>query len=160
MPQWPIPCALTLYTTKLEAAVMGIVVVVVLAALAAILGDASQSFLLPGYNLKSLTAIEFSGFVITLLMSNPGVTMVVVARGRERKRHVPGEAWLIIPRQPAGRSVLCVFRLQRSSPDGQIFPQRNTEVRQNCSSTAFVSGQLPIPGEGRRANRIQHQQRQ
>ena len=38
-----------------------------------ILGNAAQSFRLPGYNFKPLTAIEFPGFVITLLMSNPSL---------------------------------------------------------------------------------------
>ena len=38
-----------------------------------ILGDSSQSIVLPGYNLKPITAIEFSTFVITLLMSNPSL---------------------------------------------------------------------------------------
>ena len=38
-----------------------------------ILGNASQSFLLPGYNLKPLTAIDFSSFVITLLIHNPSL---------------------------------------------------------------------------------------
>ena len=38
-----------------------------------ILGDASQSFLLPGYYLKPVTAIDFSSFVITLLMKNPSL---------------------------------------------------------------------------------------
>lgn len=36
-----------------------------------ILGDSSWSIVLPGYNRMPITAIEFSTFVITLLMSNP-----------------------------------------------------------------------------------------
>ena len=36
-----------------------------------ILGDGSRSFVLPGYNLKPVTAIEYPTFVITLLMCNP-----------------------------------------------------------------------------------------
>lgn len=36
-----------------------------------ILGNATLSFELPDYNLKPLTGIDFSGFVITLLMNNP-----------------------------------------------------------------------------------------
>ena len=57
MPQGPMPCALKLYTTQLEATVVGMVVVVVLAVLA---------------------VMQFA--------------TVVVARGRERNRNVPGEA--------------------------------------------------------------------
>ena len=36
-----------------------------------ILSDGSHTFLLPGYNLKPVTAISFSHFVVTLLMRNP-----------------------------------------------------------------------------------------
>ena len=36
-----------------------------------ILGDNSRSFVLPTYNLRPLTAIEYSVFVITLIMCNP-----------------------------------------------------------------------------------------
>lgn len=36
-----------------------------------VLGDNSRFFLLPSYNLKPVTAIEFSTFVLTLIMCNP-----------------------------------------------------------------------------------------
>lgn len=39
-----------------------------------ILGNNPHSFVLPGYNLKPLTAIDFSAFVITLLMRNPSLS--------------------------------------------------------------------------------------
>ena len=37
------------------------------------LGEGSLSFLLPGYNLKPVTALEFSHFVTTLHMCNPSL---------------------------------------------------------------------------------------
>ena len=36
-----------------------------------ILGDNSRSFLLPSYNLKPVTAIEFPTFVLTVITCNP-----------------------------------------------------------------------------------------
>ena len=36
-----------------------------------ILGDNSSSFLLPGYNFKPMTDIEFATFALTLIMCNP-----------------------------------------------------------------------------------------
>lgn len=38
-----------------------------------ILSDGSQWFILPGYNLKPVTAINFSHFVVTLLVLNPSL---------------------------------------------------------------------------------------
>ena len=39
-----------------------------------ILGDNTRSIALPGYNLMPLTAIEYSIFVLTLLMCNPSLS--------------------------------------------------------------------------------------
>ncbi len=39
-----------------------------------ILGDRSRSFVLPGYYLKPVTAIQYSTFVHTLIVSNPSLS--------------------------------------------------------------------------------------